>query len=126
VVYIENLATIARSRTGASATIPESSGSGFVWDMQGHIVTNNHVVEGSDRLNVTFADGLTAPAEVVAADSGSDLAVVKVDPTLVDLVPVEQGDMAERPGGRPCLAIGNPFGLVGTMTTGIVRHGAAA
>ncbi len=120
VVYIENLATIARSRTGSNATVPESSGSGLVWDMQGHIVTNNHVVEGAEQINVTFADGVTVPADIVATDAGSDLAVIKVDPSLVDLVPAEQGDIASVKVGGRAIAIGNPFGLVGTMTTGIV------
>ncbi len=120
VVYIENLTTVGQSRFGSSAAIPQSSGSGWVWDTQGHIVTNNHVVAGADQLNVTFADGTEAPAQVVATDPGSDLAVIKVDPSLADLVPVEQGNMNDVKVGERVIAIGNPFGLVGTMTTGIV------
>lgn len=120
VVYIENLTNIGRSRFGSSAVVPSSSGSGWVWDTQGHIVTNNHVVDGADQLNVTFADGITVPAEVVGTDAGSDLAVIKVDPTLVDLVPAAQGTIAEVKVGGRAIAIGNPFGLVGTMTTGII------
>ena len=100
--------------------MPESSGSGWVWDTQGHIVTNNHVVEGADQLNVTFADGIEVPAEVVGTDPGSDLAVIKVDPSLADLVPAEQGNMEDVKVGARAIAIGNPFGLVGTMTTGII------
>ena len=120
VVYIENLTNVARSRFGSSAAVPESSGSGWVWDTQGHIVTNNHVVDGADQLNVTFADGVEVPAQVVGTDPGSDLAVIKVDPSLVDLVPAEQGKMSDVKVGARAIAIGNPFGLVGTMTTGIV------
>ncbi|MGE5601416.1 MAG: S1C family serine protease, partial [Nitrososphaerales archaeon] len=120
VVYIENLTSLGRSRFGTNAAIPESSGSGWVWDTQGDIVTNNHVVEGADQLNVTFADGTEVPAQVVATDPGSDLAVIKVDPTLADLVPAEQGNMADVKVGERAIAIGNPFGLVGTMTTGII------
>lgn len=120
VVYIENIATLARAPTGASASVTESSGSGFVWDLEGHIVTNNHVVSGAERINVTFSDGITVPAQIVGTDAGSDLAVVRVDPELVDLVPVEQGDIADVQVGGRAIAIGNPFGLVGTMTTGIV------
>lgn len=120
VVYIENLTSVGRSRLGSSAAIPSSSGSGWVWDTQGHIVTNNHVVDGADQLNVTFADGVTVPAEVVGTDAGADLAVIKVDPTLTDLVPAEQGKMENVKVGSRAIAIGNPFGLVGTMTTGIV------
>ena len=100
--------------------MPESSGSGWVWDTKGHIVTNNHVVEGADQLNVTFADGVVAPAQVVGTDAGSDLAVIQVDPSVVDLVPAEQGQIADVKVGGRAIAIGNPFGLVGTMTTGIV------
>jgi S1-C subfamily serine protease len=120
VVFIENLATVARSRFGSNAIVPSSSGSGWVWDNQGHIVTNNHVVDGADQLNVTFADGVVVPAQVVGTDAGADLAVIKVDPSLVDLVPAEQGTMDEVKVGARAIAIGNPFGLVGTMTTGIV------
>lgn len=120
VVYIENLTTFARSRFGSNATVPSSSGSGWVWDNQGHIVTNNHVVQGADQLNVTFADGVVVPADVVGTDAGADLAVIKVDPSLVDLVPAEQGTMDDIKVGARAIAIGNPFGLVGTMTTGIV------
>jgi len=120
VVYIENLTTVARSRFGDSASITESTGSGWVWDAQGHIVTNNHVVEGADQLNVTFSDGVVAPAEVVGTDAGSDLAVIRVDPKVVDLVPAEQGSIDDVKVGGRAIAIGNPFGLVGTMTTGIV------
>ncbi len=120
VVYIENLTTLGRSRSGASASVTESTGSGWVWDTRGYIVTNNHVVEGADQLNVTFADGVVAPAEVVGTDPGSDLAVIKVDPNAADLVPAEQGSIEDVKVGGRAIAIGNPFGLVGTMTTGIV------
>ncbi len=120
VVYIENLTSLARSRFGANAALPQSSGSGWVWDTQGHIVTNNHVVDGADQINVTFSDGVTLAADVVGTDPGSDLAVIKVDPNQVDLVPAEQGAMSDVKVGARAIAIGNPYGLVGTMTTGIV------
>jgi len=96
-------------------------GSGFVWDTQGHIVTNNHVVRGATRITVTFADGLTVPAEIVGSDSNSDLAVLKVDPKKVDnLRPVAVGDSTRVKVGQFVVAIGNPFGLEGSMTFGIV------
>ncbi len=96
-------------------------GSGFVWDTQGHIVTNNHVVEGATRILITFADGLTVPAELVGSDPNSDLAVVKVDPEKVDnLRPVSVGDSTRVKVGQFVVAIGNPFGLEGSMTFGIV------
>lgn len=122
VVYIENL-TQANSSSGATPSdqmVPESEASGFVWDTQGHIVTNNHVVEGADQLLVTFSDGVLLPAEIVGTDPDSDLAVIKVDPKLATLAPVEQGDITKVAVGQRAIAIGNPFGLVGTMTSGIV------
>jgi 2-alkenal reductase len=119
VVYIENM-TRVRSNDGTNATVPESEGSGFVWDAAGHIVTNNHVVEGADALQVTFTDGVVLPAEVVGRDPDSDLAVIKVDPALAPLTPVEQGDIDAVQVGQRAIAIGNPFGLAGSMTTGIV------
>ena len=119
VVYIENLTRVPTGNS-SSETVPESQGSGFVWDTTGHIITNNHVVEGADALQVTFTDGIVLPAEVVGRDPDSDLAVIKVDPTLVNLTPVEQGDIDEVQVGQRAIAIGNPFGLVGSMTAGIV------
>ena len=118
VVRIVNLAA---QRLGAStAAVPQGEGSGFVWDTAGHIVTNDHVVRGSDKLQVTFSDGTTLEAELVGTDPNGDIAVVKVDPRLVSLLPVELGDMSQVKVGQPALAIGNPFGFEGTMTAGIV------
>jgi serine protease Do len=95
-------------------------GSGFVWDTQGHIVTNNHVVEGADKITVTFTDGTTAAAKLVGADPNSDLAVIKVDLPQSKLIPIELTDSAQVKVGQIAIAIGNPFGLEGTMTVGIV------
>ena len=97
-----------------------SGGSGFVWDTEGHIVTNNHVVEGADQLHVTFSDGATAIATVVGTDEDSDLAVIKIDPEGYNLVPVTRGQIEDVYVGMRVIAIGNPFGLEGTMTSGIV------
>ncbi len=119
VVYIENLAAV-QSPNSQTAIVPESQGSGFVWDTLGHIVTNDHVVSGSDALQVTFADGVVLPADVVGTDPDSDIAVIQVDPTLVNLTPIEQGDINEVEVGQRAVAIGNPFGFVGTLTSGIV------
>jgi serine protease Do len=95
-------------------------GSGFVWDQQGHIVTNNHVVSGADKIEVTFSDGTTVPATLVGADPDSDLAVVKVDVSADKLHPVQLADSKSIQVGQLAIAIGNPFGLEGSMTTGIV------
>lgn len=95
-------------------------GSGFVWDKQGHIVTNNHVIQNAGSISVTFADGLSMKAEVVGTDSNSDLAVIKVDTDTDVLVPVEIADSGLVKVGQVAVAIGNPFGLEGSMTVGIV------
>ena len=97
-----------------------SSGSGFVWDTDGHIVTNYHVVETVDSVQVTFSDGTMSIAEVVGRDEDSDLAVVKIDPAGYDLAPVRLGEMDDVYVGMRVAAIGNPFGLQGTLTSGIV------
>jgi S1-C subfamily serine protease len=100
--------------------IPFSSGSGFVWDLDGHIVTNNHVVEGADEVQITFSDGTVAVAEVVGADLDSDLAVLRIDPLGYNLTPVRTGRMEDVHVGMRVAAIGNPFRLEGTLTSGIV------
>lgn len=74
------------------APVTRSLGSGFVWDKQGHIVTNNHVIDGADRITVTFSDGSTVEAQVVGADTDADLAVLKVDVPADKLVPVRLAD----------------------------------
>jgi S1-C subfamily serine protease len=118
VVQIVNLAV---QRFGPSTdAVPQGEGSGFVWDAAGHIVTNDHVVRGADRLQVNFSDGTTLDAELVGSDPNGDIAVVKVDPRSAPLVPVEQGDMSKVEVGQPVFAIGNPFGFEGTLTSGIV------
>lgn len=95
-------------------------GSGFVYDKEGYIVTNNHVVEGADTIRVTFYDDVSVPAEVVGTDPDSDLAVIKVDPKGLDLAPISLGDSNALKVGQRVIAIGNPFGLSNTMTAGIV------
>jgi S1-C subfamily serine protease len=102
-------------------SIPQSGeGSGFIWDTEGHIVTNNHVVESASDIQITFSDGTILPAKVVGTDSQSDLAVVKVDAPADLLKPVQLADSTKLKVGQVAIAIGNPFGLQGTMTVGIV------
>jgi len=98
----------------------EGLGSGFVWDAEGHIVTNNHVVDGADQIMVTFHDGTTVPGEVVGTDPDSDLAVVQVDELPEAITPLELADSSQVQVGELAIAIGNPFGLQGTMTLGII------
>jgi serine protease Do len=95
-------------------------GSGFVWDQSGHIVTNNHVISGADKIEVAFSDGSIVPAQVIGADPDSDLAVLKVDVAADRLHPIQLGDSTAVKVGQLAIAIGNPFGLEGTMTTGII------
>jgi 2-alkenal reductase len=91
-----------------------------VIDKQGHLVTNHHVVADATELDVTFSDGRVATAQVVGSDAYSDLAVIKVDVPDNWLAPVEQGDSDAVKVGQHVVAIGNPFGLQGSMTLGIV------
>ena len=98
----------------------EGQGSGFVLDADGHIVTNNHVVSDAEEVEVVFYDGSVARAQVVGTDPDSDLAVVQVDADRTVLATVELGDSDELEVGQMAIAIGNPFGLNGTLTVGIV------
>jgi serine protease Do len=98
---------------------PGTLGSGFVWDTSGNIVTNNHVVDGAETIMVTFSDGTSKTATLVGADLASDLAVIKVEPT-TKLIPVQLTDSTKVKIGQIAIAIGQPFGLQGTMTVGII------
>lgn len=98
----------------------EGTGSGFVFDKEGHIVTNYHVVEGAESLEVKFSDDTSVPAEVVGIDPPNDLAVLRVDLPPENLFPVELGDSAAVRVGQRAIAIGNPFGLDRTLTMGVV------
>jgi S1-C subfamily serine protease len=103
-----------------NAVPQEGSGSGFVYDRQGNIVTNFHVVEGASELQVTFSDGTIGQAEVVGIDPSNDLAVIKADVSASRLKSLSLGDSDELRVGRFVVAIGNPFGLEQTLTTGVV------
>jgi S1-C subfamily serine protease len=98
----------------------EGTGSGFVYDTEGHIVTNFHVIEGADELFVTLADERTLPATVVGADPSNDLAVLEVDVPAEELSPVPLGESNTLRVGQFVIAIGNPFGLERTLTVGVV------
>lgn len=95
-------------------------GSGFVIDREGHIVTNFHVVQGATEIEVVFVSGLIVSGEVIGTDDDSDLAIIKVDVPEEDLRPVALGDSDDVKVGQIVVAIGNPFGLSSTMTTGII------
>jgi len=95
-------------------------GSGFVIDREGHIVTNHHVVEDAEEVLVVYSDGDQARGEVIGADADSDLAVIKADHLPAGVTPLELSDTDQVEVGQVAIAIGNPFGLQGTLTTGIV------
>jgi S1-C subfamily serine protease len=97
-----------------------SSGSGFVIDREGHILTNAHVVQAATDVKVKFSDSRNVGAQVVGTDVDTDLAVLKVDPQGMDLRPLTLGDSDSVQVGDPTVAIGNPFGLERTLTTGVV------
>jgi putative serine protease PepD len=98
----------------------QAEGSGFVIDGSGHVVTNQHVVDGATSITVTFADGKTASAKVVGTDPSSDVAVIKVDADRSQLHPLTFADSKGVQVGDGAVAIGSPFGLEETVTTGIV------
>lgn len=97
-----------------------SQGSGFVIDSAGHIVTNAHVVQGGDQIEVSFSDGTILEARLVGTDLNSDLAVVQVENLPAASLPLPLGDINQVQVGQTVVAIGNPFGLDGTLTRGIV------
>ncbi len=95
-------------------------GSGFVFDKKGHVITNEHVVEEAEKVVVTFLDGRSYNAEVVGVDAATDIAVIQVDADPSLLKPLQIGDSSNLKVGMRVAAIGNPFGLSGTMTSGII------
>ena len=97
-----------------------AQGSGFVFDNDGHVVTNNHVVEGVSTVEIAFSTGFKAHGTVIGTDADADIAVIKVDAPAEEIHPLAVGDSAALQVGQPVVAIGNPFGLNGTMTLGII------
>lgn len=101
--------------------VGNGQGSGFLFDATGHIVTNNHVVEGGGNIVVNFDDGRQLAATVIGTDVASDLAVIQVDASKIsDIIPVSLADSDALKVGQIVIAIGSPFGLQSSMTTGII------
>ena len=98
----------------------DATGSGFVYDTDGHIITNGHVIEGARDISVTFYDGYNVPAKLIGKDEFGDLAVIQVNVPKERLLPVTFADSSKLQVGQRVIAIGNPFGLLSSMTTGIV------
>jgi putative serine protease PepD len=117
-IYRNSERSVVEITTSSGAQ--EAQGSGFVYDDSGHIVTNQHVVQNASTINVRFSDGSTRQAEMVGTDPSTDLAVLKVDASASFLEPLELGDSSEVAIGDPVVAMGSPFGLEGTITSGIV------
>ncbi|HUE99202.1 MAG TPA: trypsin-like peptidase domain-containing protein [Anaerolineales bacterium] len=113
-LYQQVLPGVVAIQTGASL------GSGFVFDSEGHVVTNQHVVEGASEVEIAFASGFKAYGTVIGADVDADVAVIKVNAPADQLHPLAIGDSNTLNVGEQVVAIGNPFGLSGTMTLGIV------
>ncbi len=100
--------------------IPQGTGSGFLWDNKGHIVTNFHVIYEADEIEVKLMDGKSYDATVVGAAPDHDLAVLQINPTNLNISPLMIGSSSDLRVGQKVLAIGNPFGLDSTLTTGII------
>lgn len=100
--------------------IPSGTGSGFIWDKEGHIITNFHVIQGGDRATVTLSDRKTYDAEIVGVAPDKDLAVLKIKASEAVLKPLPVGTSHDLKVGQYAFAIGNPFGLDQTLTTGVI------
>lgn len=121
VVNITTIVEVRRSRFSLDVTeIPQGSGSGFIWDREGHVVTNFHVLEGGRRWTVTLADQSTYEGVLVGVAPDKDLAVLKIEAPAEQLVPLPIGQSRDLAVGQRVLAIGNPFGLDQTLTVGVV------
>src|SRR5216684_3018222 len=105
---------------GGGGGTTQAEGSGFVVDTSGHIVTNQHVVDGATSITVRFKDGKTAKATLVGTDPSTDIAVIKVNVAASELHPLTLGTSSTIEPGQDVIAIGSPFGLTETMTSGIV------
>jgi putative serine protease PepD len=120
VVEITVGAAAAASPFGGDGGTQQAQGSGFVYDTEGHVITNQHVVDGAESVTVKFANGKSYPATVVGGDPSTDIAVIDVDAPASELKPLQLADSAEVEVGEGVIAIGSPFGLEQTVTTGIV------
>ena len=120
VVFVTNSAVRPSGFNLNASQTTRGTGSGFVWDRQGHIVTNYHVVEGGNRFSVTLVNGSSHDARLVGVAPRKDLAVLAIDPEGLSIEPLELGDSSRLVVGQKVLAIGNPFGLDSSLTTGVI------
>ncbi len=121
---VVNISTRAARGDGLFLFEPtaEGAGSGCVLDRRGHILTNHHVIDGADQIQVTLADGSTYEARLVGSDPNNDIAVIRIEAPAALLSPVAYGDSSILLVGQRVYAIGNPFGLERTFTTGVVSY----
>jgi len=120
VVYITTVQHVRDFFSRNVMRVPQGTGSGFVWDSQGHVVTNYHVIQGAQEALVTLADQRSFPATLVGASPDHDLAVLRIDVPSDAPPPVAIGSSSELKVGQSVFAIGNPFGLDHTLTTGVI------
>lgn len=120
IVYITTLTRQVNPWTRNAQEIPAGTGSGFVWDVQGHIVTNFHVIQNANAASVMLHDGKLVSASLVGASPDHDLAVLRIRVSEAALRPVPIGSSHDLQVGQKVFAIGNPFGLDQTLTTGII------
>jgi S1-C subfamily serine protease len=120
VVHITNLKSQRNRISMQLDELPQGTGTGFVWDTGGHIITNFHVVQNGDHAQVTLEDGSTYSGKVVGSAPDKDLAVIKIDAPAAKLRPLAVGTSGDLQVGQKVLAIGNPFGLDQTLTTGVI------
>ena len=119
-VFVTQTRVVEDDFGGGLQEVPAGSGSGFVWDDKGHIVTNFHVVEGARSVTVTFGNQETYEAQIVGLEPRKDVAVLKVTVPAELLVPIKLAKGVDLEVGQKAIAIGNPFGLDHTLTTGVV------
>src|SRR5687767_6602105 len=119
-LYARVKPSVVEINAANSRSTSGSLGSGIVLDKEGHILTNNHVIKGFDQIDIAMSDGTAVSATVVGVDAGNDLAVVKVNLPADKLSPATLGDSDKVKAGELVIAVGNPFGIEGSVTQGIV------
>lgn len=124
VVYVHRMTTVATRNHASMLVVPSGSGSGIIWDKQGHVVTNFHVIKGADTFSVSMGK-MTVPAKVIGADPRKDIAVLllsshKAIDALTSFTPIELAPTHDLLVGQKAIAIGNPFGLDHSLTIGVI------
>jgi putative serine protease PepD len=119
-LYARVKPSVVEINAANSRSTAGSLGSGIVLDKEGHILTNNHVIRGFDQIDVGMADGTAVTAKIIGTDPGNDLALLKIEVPADKLQPATLGDSSKVKAGELVIAVGNPFGIEGSVTQGIV------